>query len=195
MCVCVCVRVCVCLCVCVCACVCACVCVIHAYVTLCIYLTHATAWQKPIRCLNLQVIFRKRASNYSALLRKMTSKDKAFCGSWPLCMHISHTCYAYIWHIILTYSLIYMSLSICHCLHAFIDIHVCHCLYVIVYMPLSISHCLHAFIDIHVCHCVYAIGHKSWSTRIHRTYVVVYMSLSISHCLHAFTDIHVCHCL
>jgi len=32
-------------------------------------------------CLKLQVIFRKRASNYRVLLRKMTCKDKASCGS------------------------------------------------------------------------------------------------------------------
>ena len=32
---------------------------------------------RPIGCLRLQVIFRKRATNYRALLRKMTYKDKA----------------------------------------------------------------------------------------------------------------------
>ena len=33
----------------------------------------------------MQVIFRKRATNYRALLRKMTYKDKASCGSSPPC--------------------------------------------------------------------------------------------------------------
>jgi len=40
-------------------------------------------WQRPIGCLQLQVIFRKRATNYRALLRKMTCKDKAPYDSTP----------------------------------------------------------------------------------------------------------------
>ena len=36
-----------------------------------------------IGCLKLQVIFRKRATNYRALLQKMTNKDKAYCDSTP----------------------------------------------------------------------------------------------------------------
>jgi len=44
-----------------------------------------TGWRRPMGCLTLQVIFRKRATNYRARLRKMTYKDKASCGSWPLC--------------------------------------------------------------------------------------------------------------
>ena len=42
-----------------------------------------TGWQRPIGCLKVQVIFRKRATNYKALLRKMTFKDKASYGSSP----------------------------------------------------------------------------------------------------------------
>ena len=38
-----------------------------------------------IGCLKLQVICRKRATNYRALLRKMTYEDKASCGSWLPC--------------------------------------------------------------------------------------------------------------
>jgi len=42
---------------------------------------------KPLRLprAQLQVIFRKRATNYRALLRKMTCKDKASYGSSPPC--------------------------------------------------------------------------------------------------------------
>ena len=36
-------------------------------------------WQRLIGCLKLQVIFRKRATNYRALLRKITYEDKASC--------------------------------------------------------------------------------------------------------------------
>ena len=44
-----------------------------------------TGWRRPIGCLKLQVIFRKRASNYRALLRKMTYEDKASYGPSPPC--------------------------------------------------------------------------------------------------------------
>ena len=43
-----------------------------------------TGWRRPIKCLKLQVIFRKRATNYMALLRIMIYNDEAFvnqCGS------------------------------------------------------------------------------------------------------------------
>jgi len=46
--------------------------------------THAhtpiTGWRRLIGCLTLQVVFRKRANNYRALLRKMTYKNKV--SSW-----------------------------------------------------------------------------------------------------------------
>ena len=45
-----------------------------------------TGWRRPIGCLKLQVIFRKRASNYRALLRKMTCDDKASHGPSPPCI-------------------------------------------------------------------------------------------------------------
>ena len=41
-----------------------------------------TGWRRPI-CLKLQAIFRKRATNYRALLRKMTYKHKTPYGSSP----------------------------------------------------------------------------------------------------------------
>jgi len=40
-----------------------------------------TGWRRPIGCLKLQIIFRQRAVNYWALLRKMKYKDKASYGS------------------------------------------------------------------------------------------------------------------
>ena len=46
-------------------------------------LTFCTGWRRPIGCLKMQVIFRKRATNYRALLRKMTYKDKASYESSP----------------------------------------------------------------------------------------------------------------
>jgi len=49
-----------------------------------------TGWQRPVGYLKLQVIFRKRATNYRALLRNMTYKDKASYGSSPPCAFGKH---------------------------------------------------------------------------------------------------------
>jgi len=70
--------------VCVYVCVCACVCV-------CVRVSECTFWvcNSDSTCIHiyikLQFIFRKRATNYRALLQKMTYKDKASCGSSPPC--------------------------------------------------------------------------------------------------------------
>jgi len=55
-----------------------------------------TGWRRPIGCLKLQVMFRNRANNYRALLRKMIYKDKVSYGCPPPCyglmdIHISST--------------------------------------------------------------------------------------------------------
>ena len=44
-----------------------------------------TGWRRPKGCQKMQVIFRKRATKYRALLRKITCKDKASYGSSPPC--------------------------------------------------------------------------------------------------------------
>jgi len=44
-----------------------------------------TGWRRLIGCLQFQVIFRKRADNYTALLRKITCTDKASYHSTPPC--------------------------------------------------------------------------------------------------------------
>jgi len=50
-----------------------------------------TGWRRLIVCLKLQIIFCKRATNYRALLRKMTYKDKPSYASSPLCiMNLNH---------------------------------------------------------------------------------------------------------
>ena len=53
-------------------------------------IAHATGWRRPMECLKLHVIFRKRATNYRALLRKMSYKNKASCESMPPCNTASH---------------------------------------------------------------------------------------------------------
>ena len=47
-------------------------------------------WRRPIGCLKLQAIFRKRATNYRVLLQKMTYKDKASYESSPPCITMSN---------------------------------------------------------------------------------------------------------
>jgi len=63
-----------------------------------------TGWRRLVGCLKLQMIFRKRATDYRALLRKMTYKDKASYDSTPPCSIAPYTknhgitrAYTYIW--------------------------------------------------------------------------------------------------
>ena len=44
---------------------------------------HYTGWRRLIGCLQLQVILHKRATNYRALLQKMTYEDKTSYDSTP----------------------------------------------------------------------------------------------------------------
>ena len=54
------------------------------YTASCVHILDTrTGWQGLIGCLKLQVVFRKRATNYRALLRNMTWRDKASCDSTP----------------------------------------------------------------------------------------------------------------
>jgi len=54
-------------------------------------LRHSFWWRRCIGFLKLQVSFRKRATNYRALLRKMTYEDKGSYGPSPLCNMLRHT--------------------------------------------------------------------------------------------------------
>ena len=47
---------------------------------------YGTGWRRPTECHQSQVIFCNRATDYRALLRKMTYKDKASYGSSPPCI-------------------------------------------------------------------------------------------------------------
>jgi len=48
----------------------------------CSFPVGATGWQRPTGCLKLHICFRKRATSYRALLRRMIYKDQASYGSW-----------------------------------------------------------------------------------------------------------------
>jgi len=60
---------------------------IHLYVWIRRWLVSDTGWRRLIGCLKLQVIFRKKASNYRSLLRKMTYIDKASYDSIDLSVY------------------------------------------------------------------------------------------------------------
>jgi len=49
------------------------------------YTLSGTGWRRPIECLKLQVIFRKRATNYRALLQKTICEDQVPYDSTPPC--------------------------------------------------------------------------------------------------------------
>jgi len=51
-----------------------------------------TGWRRTTGCLKMQVIFCKRATNYRALLQKMTYIDKVSYESWPPCTHLVLKC-------------------------------------------------------------------------------------------------------
>jgi len=52
-----------------------------------------SGWRGLMGCLTLQVLFRKRATNYMALLRKMTYEDKVFYDSTP--PYVTNSKYSY----------------------------------------------------------------------------------------------------
>ena len=63
----------------------------HSHVPWLMYISvNRTGWQRPIGRLISWITFRKLATNYRALLRKMTYKDKASCESSPPCTRETH---------------------------------------------------------------------------------------------------------
>jgi len=76
-----------------------------------------TEWRRLIRCLKLQVFFRKRATNYRVLLWKMTFKDKASYGI--LYRHTSNDTYIhrYTWCITIHTYHFYLSMYQYTCMY------------------------------------------------------------------------------
>ena len=58
----------------------------------CTPLCLSTGLRRLIGCLKLQVIFRKRVTNYRAVLQKITSRNKASYDSTPPCTRLSTLC-------------------------------------------------------------------------------------------------------
>ena len=57
-----------------------------------------TGWRRLIGSPKLQIIFRKRATKYKSLVRKMTYKDKGSCESSPPCTRQVSWPQRYSWH-------------------------------------------------------------------------------------------------
>jgi len=58
----------------------------HMHMYMYTYIHKGTGWRRLIGCLKLQVIVRRRATNYRAFLRKMTYEDEASYDSTPPCV-------------------------------------------------------------------------------------------------------------
>jgi len=132
------------------------------YLYLCVH--SDTGLQRPTGLHKLQVIFRKRVTNCRALLRKMTSKDKALCGFSPpcasnatihvyVCIYMSHICtHLWIYIYMYVYTYIYVFIYIHICIYTYIWIHiytyvysVCRYLYVCMYIY------MYVYINIYLC--------------------------------------------
>ena len=77
-----------------------------------------TTWRRLIKWLKLQDIFRKRATNYGALLRKITYKDKASYDPTPPCS-------TYSVHVLYCMSRVYVCMRVCVCVHVCVCVSVC----------------------------------------------------------------------
>ena len=97
-------------------------------------------WRRPIGCLKLHVIFRKRVTNYRALLWKMTYKDKASYDSTPPCVAVSLFLSMCVSIYVQVYVYIYM--------YAYIHIYTCVCVYIYMYMCMYmyVRMCIHIHI-------------------------------------------------
>ena len=131
--------------------------IISMYMYMYIYWVHAagvTGWRRLIGSPKLQIIFHKRATKYTSLLRKMTCKDKGSYESSPPCTHdipqVSMVKQGFV-----TFSLS-PSNSMCVCMCAC----ACVCVYVYIHVHTYISH-IYICVCVHVmCICIHIIYRK-----------------------------------
>ena len=104
-----------------------------------------TGWRRPIGCLKLQVIFRKRATNSRALLRKMTKKNNESYGSSSPCNIHS--------------PFVTISFRMCRNIYTYIHtyIHICIYTYIHTYIYVYIRICTY----IHIC-----VTHHALNTQV-----------------------------
>ena len=121
---------------------------IHTYIyaRICIYyiyshiykhlqpLSYCTGWRRPVGCLQLQVIFRKRATDYRALLRILTCTDKTSYGSSPPCNTRLKSLNSYRPYVSSPLCTLLLNVSGFRCwqIHTYLYIYKCVCVYVCV---------------------------------------------------------------
>ena len=117
-----------------------------------------TGWRRLIGSPKLQIIFHKRATKYTSLLRKMTQKDKGSYESSPPCSSASSppqpitiyicTCtyvYIYIYEYIHMYVLILIYMYIYIWIYSYVYTHQSQYIYVYIHMY------IHIYINIYIC--------------------------------------------
>jgi len=94
---------------------------------------YTRGWCRVIGCLKLQVIYRKRATNYEALLREMTYKDKASYDSTPpfICRVQISVCACKGSNVFACVCAIHMYVYICVYIqdYTYICVYMCVCMY------------------------------------------------------------------
>jgi len=169
--------------------------------------TH-TEWRRPVVCLKLQVIFRKRATNYMALLRKMTYKIRHPMSLRHPVHDLSHKpggimCFSTVGRWTATVGLKYRVLWLRHgwcrwllgqvspCLCVCVRVCVCICTHVCIWVCTCVHLCVgvcvcawgsvYVYARICVCLCVY--------TRRHTLFLPFSLSFSRTH-THTHTYAH-----
>jgi len=156
---------------------------------------HITEWRRLIGCLKLQLICRKRATNYRALLRKMTYGDKTSYDFMPHCAHMSLsayqcTCHIYICHIIHVSFVAYQIKCYCQPANADIAHESVTLRHVIFSLPIYTSF-------IHLSRDTYFIFslpvHVAHMNASYHTHVVCRLWPTISHATNQCATSHTCH--
>ena len=114
----------------------------YPYVCTYTYVHIGTGWRRPIGCLKLQVVYRTRATNHRALLRKITYKEKASCGSLLPCTNMWCTIYA-LWPFLFPSLLVVLFVLIC--IYVYIYMFVYTYTYICVYIYIR----GYTYVDIH----------------------------------------------
>jgi len=127
-----------------------------------------TRWRRCIGCLELQVSFHKRATNYRALLQKINNTDKAFYGSSPPCRFITLT---QSWFIITALYYIF-GILYCNIYYQYLSFFVCCCSFLI---------CLRKYIFVYMY--VYTYIYKY-------IYIYTHISIYIYLCIYIYLYIY-----
>jgi len=127
-----------------------------------------TGWRRPIGCLSLQNFFaRKGATNYRALLRKITYKDKASYGSSPPCIYYEwdRKCICvcvYLCILVYIYSQIHIYIYICIYIYTYIWICTMYANHASLQQSASNTHGTeNVYVYMHLCVYVYSHIHKN----------------------------------